>query len=69
MFILPLGGLFNSIGARNATREEAKETELKIKKWSRRKKEALAKEDWNAFHESAKKKEWEGIQRKELSES
>ncbi len=42
-----------------ATREEAKEVETQIKKWSRKKKESLAKGNWDDLHEAAKKKNWQ----------
>jgi len=37
------------------TREEAQEAEFRIKKWSRRKKEALARREWEALRIAAKK--------------
>jgi len=36
-------------------REEAQEAESRIKKWSRRKKEALAHQDWEALRIAARK--------------
>jgi len=41
------------------TREEAKAAENQIKKWSRVKKEALLKRDFDQLHKEAKKKTWE----------
>jgi predicted GIY-YIG superfamily endonuclease len=38
-----------------ATREEALAAELQIKPWSRKKKEALIRGDWNALKRAAKK--------------
>ena len=38
------------------TRQEALEAERKIKKWSRKKKEALIEENWDAISKLAKKK-------------
>lgn len=43
-----------------ATREEAKAAEARIKKWSRVKKAALAKGDFDGLQAAAKKKDWEG---------
>jgi putative endonuclease len=45
------------------TREDAKEAELKIKKWSRAKKEALIRGDYDAISLAAEKN-WEGYRRR-----
>jgi predicted GIY-YIG superfamily endonuclease len=37
------------------TREEALSAELQIKRWSRKKKEALIRQDWTALKQAAKK--------------
>ena len=39
-----------------ATRDEAKAAEGQIKRWSRAKKEALAREDWVALRQAARKR-------------
>jgi predicted GIY-YIG superfamily endonuclease len=38
-----------------ATRDQAIEAEFKIKKWTRRKKEALISQNWNQLMELSKK--------------
>ena len=47
-----------------ATREEALAAELRIKKWSRAKKEALARHDFVAVSAAAKKTHWETYRRR-----
>jgi predicted GIY-YIG superfamily endonuclease len=41
-----------------STREEALAAELRIKKWNRAKKQALASGDWDGLSKAAKKKDW-----------
>jgi predicted GIY-YIG superfamily endonuclease len=41
-----------------ATREEALAAELRIKNWSRAKKQALARGDFDDLSQAAKKKDW-----------
>ena len=43
-----------------ATRVEAKEVEVRIKKWSRAKKAALVRGDYEGLRFAAKKRDWEG---------
>ena len=42
------------------TRDEALAAELRIKNWSRAKKEALIRRDYTGLSEAAKKKDWAG---------
>ena len=46
------------------TREEALAAELRIKNWSRAKKEALIAGDFAAVSQAAKKKDWAGYKRR-----
>jgi predicted GIY-YIG superfamily endonuclease len=46
------------------TREEALAAELKIKNWSRAKKDALIAGDFAALSQAAKKKDWAGYRRR-----
>lgn len=41
-----------------STREEARETEARIKPWSRAKKDALVRGDWAALRAAARKTNW-----------
>lgn len=50
---LPVKLVYNEIFS---TRDDAFNAERKIKKWSRKKKEALIEQNWNKVSESAKKK-------------
>ena len=43
-----------------ATRDESLEAEARIKKWSRKKKEALVGGEWNQVAKYAKKDFWQG---------
>jgi predicted GIY-YIG superfamily endonuclease len=60
---LGLGGLYTAkrlpvelvYAATFGSRDEAFTAERQIKNWSRKKKEALMKEDWNLLHKLAKK--------------
>jgi predicted GIY-YIG superfamily endonuclease len=42
------------------TREEAKAAEIRLKGWSRAKKEALIGSDWAGLRDAARKKDWAG---------
>ena len=42
------------------TREEALAAELRVKRWSRAKKEALIRGDFRGLQQAAKKKDWTG---------
>jgi len=46
------------------TRDEALAAELRIKKWSRVKKEALAARDFEELRRAARKKDWASYQRR-----
>jgi len=50
-----------------STREEAKEAEARIKGWSRAKKEALVRGDYEALRPLSKKRNWAGYRQRKAA--